>query len=272
MPDHPGILVSPDWLAANLADARLRLVDTGAPQRYQQLHIPGAVALSPVRLNDPLNPVPGQLLPTDRFAQIVGPLGLGDDQHLVVYDDTITPAAARVFWAFEYYGHERVSVLDGGLGAWVAQGHPTANQPGRYPAASFTPRAHPERLATKEGILASLGRDDFALLDTRSPEEHTGQRQMALRAGHIPKSVNVDWVNNLRQQGRVSTFKPLEELRSLYQQAGLTPDKEVAAYCQGGVRAAHGYLALRLLGYQRVSNYAGSWADWGNDPSTPVEQ
>ncbi|MBI3953241.1 MAG: sulfurtransferase [Chloroflexi bacterium] len=272
MPEPPGILVKSDWLAAHLNDPGLRLVDVGAPQRYQQAHLQGAVALNPGRLNDPTNPVPSQLLPPERFAAVVGQLGLGDDHHIVIYDDTVTPGAARVFWAFEYYGHERVSVLDGGLGAWHSQGQPTSNQPGHYPPATFTPRPHPERLATKESVLQGLPRSDFVCLDTRSREEHTGQRQMALKGGHIPKSVHVEWVNNLQQQGQVAFFKPLEELRALYQQAGLTPDKEVASYCQAGVRAAHGYLALRLLGYPRVRNYAGSWGEWGNDPTTPVEQ
>ncbi|MSQ33879.1 MAG: sulfurtransferase [Dehalococcoidia bacterium] len=272
MAEYPGILVQPDWLAAHLNDPGLRLVDAGAPPRYQKVHIQGATTLNPGQLNDPTNPVPGQLLPPARFAQLMGGLGLGEEHHIVIYDDTITPGAARVFWALEYYGHGAVSVLDGGLGAWNSQGRPTASQPQRYPPATFTPRPRPERLATKASILEGLKRSDFLCLDTRTREEHTGQRQMALRGGHIPKSINSEWVNNLQQQGQVGFLKPLEQLRALYQQAGLTPDKEIASYCQAGVRAAHGYLALRILGYQRVSNYAGSWNEWGNDPTTPIEQ
>jgi thiosulfate/3-mercaptopyruvate sulfurtransferase len=123
-------------------------------------------------------------------------------------------------------------------------------------------------IATWRDVEARIGNADTVLLDTRSDGEWNGTTVRARRGGRIPGAVHVEWTRNLGDDG---AFKPAAELRAMYEQAGVTPDKEVVTYCQGGYRAAHGYLALRLLGYPRVRNYTGSWKEWGDRENLPVE-
>jgi 3-mercaptopyruvate sulfurtransferase SseA len=130
------------------------------------------------------------------------------------------------------------------------------------------PRAIPERVATWRDVRDRLGRADVVLLDTRSDGEYCGTVVRANRGGAIPGAVHLEWTRNLGPDG---AFKPADELRAMYEQAGVTPDKEVVTYCQGGYRAAHAYLALRLIGYPRVRNYIGSWKEWGDREELPIE-
>jgi len=135
-------------------------------------------------------------------------------------------------------------------------------------AASFRITERREVLATADDVLQALDKQDTAILDTRSDGEHFGTLVRAARGGAIPRSIHVEWTDNLAADGK---FKSNEELKAIYDRAGITPDKEVYSYCQGGYRAAHGYIALRLLGYPKVRNYIGSWKEWGDRADLPLE-
>ncbi|MGH9330742.1 MAG: sulfurtransferase, partial [Vicinamibacterales bacterium] len=197
---------------------------------------------------------------------------------VVVYDDTSGMRAARAFWFLEYFGHPDARVLDGGFTAWQRGGLPIETQteggqasPARQGASKDWPEhapTHADRLATWRDVKDRIAKTDAVILDTRSDAEYYAEIARAKRAGAVPGAVHVEWTRNLDESG---AFKPAAELRALYEQAGVTPDREVITYCQGGYRAAHSYLALRLLGYPRVRNYIGSWKEWGDREELPIE-
>ena len=266
---NPELLTTP----AALAEAQKRaapplVIDLRPPQDFAAGHIPGAVHLDlwGVSLID-TDPAP-----LKAFMWMIDHLfnlrGVTSDTPVVVYDDQSGVRAARAFWFLEYFGHPRVQLLDGGFGAWVDAGLPVTREAAAPPKSAWagTPQEH--TIATWRDVHARLGDPGVVLLDTRTDGEYDGTTVRAKRGGRIPGAVHVEWTRNLGPDG---TFKPAAELRAMYEQAGVTPDKEVITYCQGGYRAAHGYLALRLLGYPRVRNYTGSWKEWGDREEVPVE-
>jgi thiosulfate/3-mercaptopyruvate sulfurtransferase len=186
---------------------------------------------------------------------------------VVVYDEQSGIRAARAFWFLEYFGHPRVQVLDGGFNAWTRAALPATREAAPPPKSTWSGTPQNTTIATWRDVHERLGDPGVVLLDTRSAGEHDGTVVRAKRGGAIPGAVNVEWTRNLGPDG---AFKPAAELRAMYEAVGITADKEVITYCQGGYRAAHGYLALRLLGYPRVRNYTGSWKEWGDREDLPV--
>ena len=209
--------------------------------------------------------------PLKSFMWMIGHLfslrGVVPERPVVVYEGDSGMRAARAFWFLEYLGHPNVRVLDGGVGAWTAAGHPLSTAFPAPVASSWHGTPDPSRLATWDEVLADLHRPDVALVDTRSPEEHAGTLVRARRGGTIPGSVNLEWKQNLAADGR---FKTAAELKAMYEALGVTPDRKAVTYCQGGYRAAHTYLALRILAYPDVRNYTGSWKEWGDRDDLPI--
>jgi thiosulfate/3-mercaptopyruvate sulfurtransferase len=210
--------------------------------------------------------------PLRAFMWMIGHLfslrGVTPDRPVVVYERDSGIRAARAFWFLEYLGHPGVRVLDGGFAAWTTAGLPVSTDPAAPIPSTWHGTPDPARLATWRDVLDRLGRPETAIVDTRSPEEYRAELVRAARGGAIPGAVNVEWKENLTAAGR---FKSGADLAALYEAAGVTPDREVVTYCQGGYRAAHTYLALRLVGYPQVRNYTGSWKEWGDRLDLPVE-
>ena len=267
---RPELLVDTEWLAEHIDDPDLRVIDARAAGRYASGHIKGAINLPVARLDDPASPVRGMPLPAARIAAMLGGMGIGNDDALVLYDDQGGLAASRLFWVLDYYGHSRISILNGGIARWEAKGRELTSEAPHFSPKEYKAFPNPDKIALKSDVQERLGKPQVCLVDVRSREEYTGQMVQAARGGHIPGAVNVDWVQAITQEAS-PVFKGPEDLSKIYTQAGATKEKEVITYCQGGVRAAHTYFVLRLLGYDRVRNYTGSWGDWGNDPSVPVE-
>lgn len=268
---NAALLASGQEVADHLGDAGVRILDARTPDRYAAGHIPGAVNLPVVEITRTINGVSGMLAPVPELEKILGGRGVTRETRVVIYDDFGGDQATRVFWALEFLGHPRVSVLQGGFGLWQREGRPIARGQVAPAPVRFVAAPDPAKLADLAWVKAHLDDRGVVLLDSRSPEEFDGEvpgRDVA-RAGHIPGAVNVDWVRNLTST-EPRQFKSGSDLARLYRRAGFTPDKEILVYCRTGVRASHAYFALRLLGYPKVRLYDGSFVEWAADPSLPV--
>jgi thiosulfate/3-mercaptopyruvate sulfurtransferase len=268
---NPHLIVSPQELAVILDAKAPRpplLLDLRPPDAYAAGHIAGAIHLDlwGVSLID-TDPAPLQAFMW-MIEHVLALHGVEATAPIVVYDEQSGVRAARAFWFLEYFGHQSVQLLDGGFNAWIAAGLPVTREAGPAPASEWKGTREPHTLATWKEVRNALGRGDTVILDTRSDGEYTGATVRARRGGAIPGAVHIEWTRNLTPAG---DYKPADELKQLYQDAGVTPDREVITYCQGGYRAAHSYLALRLLGYPQVRVYVGSWKEWGDKEALPVE-
>lgn len=263
------LLVTPDELSRELASARnLLLIDLRPAEDFCENHLPGAVHLDLFGISS----IDTDPAPLKAFFWIIEHLlasrGVSNEVPVVVYDETSGIRAARAFWFLEYFGHPDARVLDGGYGAWARLGLPLTRKAGKPGATEWTGTRDEAILAGWRDVSVRLGRSDVVILDTRSDGEYCGTNVRAARGGAIPGAVHLDWTNNLDSTG---AFKPADELKQMYERAGVTPDREVVTYCQGGYRAAHSYLALRLIGFPRVRNYIGSWKEWGDRTDLPIE-
>lgn len=244
------------------------VLDLRPPEAYVAGHIPGAIHLDlwGVSLIDtdpaPLNAFMWMI------EHVLASHGVTSATPVVVYDDQSGIRAARAFWFLEYFGHPAVRLLDGGFTAWTAGGLEITRDAAPPPKSEWTGAREERTIATWRDVRAALEKPGVVILDTRTDGEYCGTTVRARRGGAIPGAVHIEWTRNLTPQG---DFKPASELKQMYEDAGVTPDREVITYCQGGYRAAHSYLALRLLGYAKVRTYVGSWKEWGDREELPVE-
>jgi thiosulfate/3-mercaptopyruvate sulfurtransferase len=268
---NPQLVLSPKELAPLLEAAaapRPLLLDLRPPEAYAASHIPTAIHLDlwGVSLIDtdpaPLNAFMWMI------EHVLAVHGVDATTPVVVYDEQSGVRAARAFWFLEYFGHPSVRLLDGGFNAWAAAGLPVTQDAAPPPTSEWIGTRNERTLATWKDVKNAIGRADTVILDTRSDAEHEGSLIRARRGGAVPGAAHIEWTRNLAGSGE---FKPAEELKKMYADAGVTPDREVITYCQGGYRAANSYLALRLLGYPRVRMYIGSWKEWGDREDLPVE-
>ncbi len=244
------------------------LIDLRPAEEFARGHLAGAVHLDLWGIS---------LIDTDEaplraFMWMIGHLfslrGVTPDRPVVVYEKDSGMRAARAHWFLEYLGHPSVQVLDGGYDLWVKSGRPVTTECVVPTPSTWHGEADPSKLATWRQVFAELGKPETAIVDTRSDAEYYGEAVRAKRGGAVPGAVHLEWTNNLQADGR---FKPVDELRAMYESRGITPDKQIMTYCQGGYRAAHAYLALRILGFPNVRNYTGSWKEWGDRLEAPIE-
>ena len=264
------LLVETEWIAANGGFSRLRLIDYGRKEvDYHAGHIPGAVFIDRKAVWDKVNGMPGMLPSVETMVAELEKAGISNDSKVVIYDSNSGLWASRLFWALEFLGHRDVHILNGGWNKWVREKR--AVQIASYvpPRGKFIPHIQSDFLATEDWILENLTNPDVQIIDTRSPREYAGEDVKAARGGHIPGAVNINWISNLKGDNS-KTFAPKEELAELYDSQKISKDKIIVTHCQTGVRGAHTYFVLKLLGYPKVRVYDGSWAEWGNDWKVPV--
>lgn len=267
---NPQLLISPRELSERLADEKPPLVlDLRPPDEYAAGHIPGAIHFDLWGLS---------LIDTDpaplhafmwMIEHVLAIHGVRADRTIVVYEGQSGMKAARAFWFLEYFGHPDTRLLDGGFDAWRRDDLPLSRDANPIKTTDWTGSREADVLATWRDVAGALERKDAVILDTRSDGEYFGTNVRAKRGGAIPGAKHIEWTKNLDERG---AFKPAIELQRIYEQAGITPDREVITYCQGGYRGAHAYLALRLLGYPRVRSYIGSWKEWGDREDLPIEK
>lgn len=266
------LLLDPARLVEHLDDPALRIVDLAPAELFRQHHVPGAVHLPYASLVTSAPPVGGLLPDRATLKRVLGDAGIGAHTHVVALDAEGGGAAGRLLWTLEALGHADVSLLDGGLQAWVNEGFPVATgAPAPPPAARFrAAEPAPANVAHAEDILARLDDADFVALDARSTGEYDGTTVRAARGGHIPGARHYEWTRAM-DRVRNLRLRPLDELRDELGDLGITPGHEVVTYCHTHHRSAFSYALLRILGYPRVRGYPGSWSDWGNRGDTPVE-
>lgn len=262
-------LLEPATLAAMTDRTDMIIVDVGRAATYANVHVPSAVHLNYGHLVAGTRPAPGQLPPPERLSRTLTGLGLSANSQVIAYDDEGGANAARLLWTLDVIGHRPGTLLNGGIHAWANEGHPLEHTPNTPVAGDCTIQGYGPAHADMQTVKASLNQPDVMLWDTRSAQEYTGLERYGARGGHIPGAINLEWTHCL-DVNRNMRLQPEAQLHTLMTAQGFSPRKHIIVYCQTHHRAAHSYWVLKTLGYQRISGYAGAWAEWGNDHNTPI--
>jgi len=278
---NPDVLVSTDWVSAHGRDAGIRLIEVNEdPLLYSVGHVEGAGNIDwHIHLN---REDVRDFIDERQFAELMKTLGVSKDTTVILYGDKNNWWASYAFWFFVYNGHRNVKLMNGGRQKWMDEGRPTVESPSSFEATEYPVGYRDESIRSyRDDVLKHIikVKDGVgAMVDVRSPDEFSGKvthmagypQEGALRAGHIPGAKSIPWAKAVAPDG---TFKNADELRALYEPEGVTPDKDVIAYCRIAERSSHSWFVLKyLLGYPRVSNYDGSWTEWGNIVGMPIER
>jgi len=272
---HPEMLVETDWVAQHITDPKIKLVevdvDTAA---YDQGHIPGAVGWNWTTQTQ--DQVRRDILSKEQLETLMSQSGIANDSTIVFYGDNNNWFAAYALWMAKMYGHPDLRLMNGGRVKWLAEQRPTTDEMPKPTHTTYKAKDPDLSLrARADSVLRDLGK--IALVDVRSPAEFSGEvlappglMETAQRAGHIPGAASIPWGQAMRED---NTFTSAEELKALYESKGVTPDKDVVAYCRIGERSSHSWFVLKyLLGYPNVKNYDGSWTEWGSMVGMPIER
>jgi len=275
---HPEFLVETDWVASHLDDPSLRLVESDEDYLlYETGHIPGAVKVD--WFTTLQHPIRRDFLSKAEFEGLCSQLGIADDTRVIFYGDKSNWFATYALWLFRYYGHENLKIMNGGRAKWIQEGRPLTKEVPSYPQTTYLAKMPDRRVRAFRDQVFQHVDSNLPLVDVRSPKEYSGEllhmpnypQEGATRGGHIPNAVNIPWSQATNESD--GTFKSAAELSELYAARGVTPDKEIIAYCRIGERSSHTWFVLTyLLGYPKVKNYDGSWTEWGNLVNAPIEK
>jgi len=270
------VLVTTSWVAEHADHPAVRVVEVDVDTTaYDQGHIPHAVGWNwTTELCDTLV---RDIVPKPALEALLARSGIDNNTTIVLYGDNNNWFAAWAFWQLKIYGHRDVRIMDGGRKKWVAEERELTQEVHEHQRRAYI-AAEPDNTirARLHDVMGALGKN-VPLVDVRSPQEFTGEilappglPETCQRGGHIPGATNIPWAKACNDDG---TFRSADELRALYGNAGVTPDREVITYCRIGERSSHTWFVLKyLLGYPRVRNYDGSWTEWGNLVGAPVER
>lgn len=267
---RPELLVDSTWLSGHLNDPAVRIVDL-RPRGYDDGHIPGAVWLDNNAIR--IAGRPPDFLPTPaEFEELMARLGISNTTRVVAYDERGGIYATRLWWILNHYGHSSVALLDGGWIKWTADQRPTTAAVPAFTRASFKVGPGTVKVATADQVRGAINKPGTKLIDARTQGEIDGKDLRNIkRGGYIESSVPVYWEDTL--DPTTKTFKSADEIRKLYRDRGIAAGDDVITYCQVGMRASHDLFTLALIGHdlKKLSNYYGSWEEWGNRDDTPIK-
>src|SRR5438270_9842788 len=274
---NPDALVDTDWLAERLGDPDIRVIEVDEDTTaYEKGHILGAIGWN---WFEDLHAKPRrEYIDQEGLNRLLQRAGVGPDTTVVLYGGNNNWFAAYAYWLLRYLGFDKVKLLNGGRKKWELESRELTADVPSHGATDFTTSRNVRKnlRALRDQVLKKVGNVQF--VDVRSPEEYRGElmapahlpQQQAQLPGHIPGAANVPWSKAANEDG---TFKSADELKALYEGAGVTPDKDVIAYCRIGERSSHTWFALtELLGYKNAKNYDGSWTEYGSLVGVPVEK
>ena len=264
------LLIEPIVFSQARLEPKPLLIDVGAHQRFEQVHIPEAINVEPKSLLSNQMPVNNKLPEPLQLERLFSQIGYqGNHQNIVVYDDEGGGWAGRFIWTLDVIGHTRYSYLNGGLHAWLKAGLPVSSGQATVTATSPQITIDSSKIVTRHYIETRLNSSDTVIWDARSLAEYSGEQVFARRGGHIPGAINYEWT---RAMDQTNGFRLRKEAKAELINLGITPDKEVITHCQSHHRSGFTYLAARILNYPRIKAYDGSWSEWGNLPDTLIEK
>ena len=269
--DYPNaqLLIEATELNSLLDDQEIFLIDTR--EELGDSLIPGAVHFASVQnLTDQDHPIANYLIGPEEFERVMQEIGLNNEDRVVLYDEGNALAAARLFYALDYYGFSNASILNGGIQGW-ANAYPVVDYGSDRASGNFSVNVQESKFCDINYVIEASNDPDKIIFDVRSEDEYTGTDERAEKSGHIPNAVHLEWNNVLEDEG-VPYFKSAQEIQSIYDSLGITRDKEVIPHCHTNVRGSHAYFTLRLMGYDSVRAYEGSWSEYGNSPNAVVER
>jgi thiosulfate/3-mercaptopyruvate sulfurtransferase len=278
---HPEALVATDWLAANLDDPHVRVLDASftlpgitptARENYDRGHIPGAVFFDIDDIAAPGTGLPHMIPSADLFAEKIGALGIGNDDRVIVYDSAGLSSAGRAWWMLRLFGHGNVALLNGGLPKWKGEGRPLETVASKPPPRTFTARFDRSLVRNKNALLANFSSQQEQVVDARASGRFDGstpEPRPGLRSGHIPWSRNLPY--DFLTDPETRQVKSAEVLAALFREAGVALDAPIVTSCGSGVTACALAFALHLIGHPGAAVYDGSWSEWGLPGDTPVE-
>ena len=277
---HPEVLVDTQWAEEHLKDPKVRIaeVDYDSKANYELGHIPGAVLFD--WKNDINDPLTRNVLTKESCQNLLQNAGINNDTTLLLYGDFNNWFAAFAFWVLKYYGYKDVRLINGGRKKWLQEDRALTKEVPSYSRGNFAANEPDSQIRIfLDEVKRAVSAPGLKMVDVRSPKEFSGEilappeypTEHAQRGGHIPGAVNIPWAQAVNDGD--GTFKNTEELKQLYESKGITPDKEIIAYCRIGERSSHTWFVLKyLLGYPNVKNYDGSWTEWGNMIANQIEK
>ncbi|MCH2311061.1 MAG: sulfurtransferase [SAR202 cluster bacterium] len=268
----PDLLTDTEWLQNNLSNKDIRIVDCGYWEAYKRAHIPGAVGIPRDHYFKDPDTNRTFISNPEQFSREMTELGISNNTLVVAYDDFGSLWASRLWWVLKYYGHHSVKVLNGGWNKWLSEGKQVTGVKPHIHKTKFDPVIDKGILATAQQIMdIDRNNPEKIVFDVRSDAEYKGENDRGnKRAGHIPGAKHLEWLNFVDKENSM-IFKSASEIAALLAPLGITTDKEITTYCQGGIRAAHVFFVLELLGYKKLRVYDGSFREWGNRQDTPIE-